>query len=76
MLCAETGVSESSRYPEGFGGVQLAELLHSISDWQCAMDEGTPVPGFSEDNHPKIVPENSLRSSALRFLAFLFSSAH
>lgn len=39
-----------SRYPEGFGGVQLAELLHSISDWQSALDEGTPVPGF-----PKIV---------------------
>jgi uncharacterized protein len=39
-----------SRYPEGFGGVQLTELLNSISDWQRAMDEGTPVPPF-----PKIV---------------------
>ena len=39
-----------SRYPEGFSGVRLAELLHSISDWQRAMDEGTPVPQF-----PKIV---------------------
>ena len=39
-----------SRYPEGFGGVRLAELLHLISDWQRAMDEGTPVPQF-----PKIV---------------------
>ena len=39
-----------SRYPEGFGGLHLAELLHSISDWQRAMDEGTPVPQF-----PKIV---------------------
>ena len=39
-----------SRYPEGFGGVQLAELLHSISNWQRAMDEGTSVPPL-----PKIV---------------------
>ena len=29
-----------SRYPEGFGGVRLAELLHAISDWQRAMDRG------------------------------------
>ncbi len=33
-----------SRYPEGFGGVHLAGLLRSISDWQRAMDEGTPAP--------------------------------
>ena len=39
-----------SRYPEGFGGIHLAGLLHSICDWQHAMDEGTPVPQF-----PKIV---------------------
>jgi predicted metal-dependent hydrolase len=39
-----------SRYPEGFGGIHLAGLLHSISDWQHAMDEGTPVPPL-----PKIV---------------------
>jgi predicted metal-dependent hydrolase len=41
-----------SRYPEGFGGVHLAGLLHSISEWQRAMDEGTPVPPL-----PKIVVE-------------------
>jgi uncharacterized protein len=41
-----------SRYPEGFGGVHLAGLLHSISEWQRAMDEGTPVPPL-----PKIVIE-------------------
>ncbi len=39
-----------SRYPEGFGGIRLAELLSSISDWQRAMDEDTPVPPL-----PKIV---------------------
>jgi uncharacterized protein len=44
------GFRNLSRYPEGFGGVRLAELLHTISGWQRAMDEGTPVPQF-----PKIV---------------------
>ena len=39
-----------SRYPEGFGGIHLAPLLNSISDWQTALDEGTPVPPL-----PKIV---------------------
>lgn len=39
-----------SRYPEGFGGVDLTALLHSVSAWQQAMDEGTPVPAL-----PKIV---------------------
>jgi uncharacterized protein len=39
-----------SRYPEGYGGIQLANLLHSVSEWQRAMDEGTPVPPF-----PKIL---------------------
>ena len=38
------GFRNLSRYPEGFGGIRLATLLHSISDWQRAMDEGTPVP--------------------------------
>jgi uncharacterized protein len=33
-----------SRYPEGFHGIQLANLLHSVSNWQRAMDEGAPVP--------------------------------
>jgi uncharacterized protein len=44
------GYRNLSRYPEGFAGVHLAGLLHSISDWQRAMDEGTPVPPA-----PKIV---------------------
>jgi predicted metal-dependent hydrolase len=39
-----------SRYPEGFAGVQLGALLHSISNWQRAIDEGSPVPPF-----PKII---------------------
>jgi predicted metal-dependent hydrolase len=39
-----------SRYPEGFGGIHLAGLLDSISDWQRALDESTPVPPL-----PKIV---------------------
>jgi predicted metal-dependent hydrolase len=33
-----------SRYPEGFGGIQLAGLLHSVSEWQRAMDVGAAVP--------------------------------
>jgi predicted metal-dependent hydrolase len=41
-----------SHYPEGFGGVHLAGLLHSISEWQQAMDTGSPVPPL-----PKIVVE-------------------
>jgi len=44
------GFRNLSRYPEGFAGVHLATLLHSISAWQRAMDEDTPVPPF-----PKIV---------------------
>ena len=35
-----------SRYPEGYGGIQLADLLRSVSAWQRAMDEGKPVPQF------------------------------
>jgi hypothetical protein len=38
------GFRNLSRYPEGFGGIRLTTLLHSISDWQRAMDEGAPVP--------------------------------
>jgi len=33
-----------SRYPENFGGINSALLLNSISAWQHALDEGTPVP--------------------------------
>ena len=33
-----------SRYPENFGGINSALLLNSISAWQRALDEGTPVP--------------------------------
>ena len=33
-----------SLYPENFGGIRTAGLLKSISDWQRALDEGTPVP--------------------------------
>lgn len=39
-----------SGYPEDFGGVDSAGLLNSISDWQRALDEGTPVPPW-----PKII---------------------
>jgi uncharacterized protein len=48
-----------SLYPEGFGGVDSAGLLNSISDWQRALDEGTPVPPL-----PKIVLSH--RSSVVR----------
>ena len=44
------GFRNLSRYPEGFAGVQLAALLHSLADWQRAMDEGSAVPPL-----PKIV---------------------
>ena len=33
-----------SRYPENFGGIDSELLLSSISAWQRALDEGTPVP--------------------------------
>ena len=33
-----------SRYPENFGGIDSGRLLSSISAWQCALDQGTPVP--------------------------------
>jgi uncharacterized protein len=33
-----------SAYPEGFGGIQLRELLTSIADWQRALAEGSPLP--------------------------------
>lgn len=39
-----------SRYPDGFGGIHLVHLQGSISNWQRALDEGTPVPAL-----PKIV---------------------
>lgn len=39
-----------SLYPEGFGGIRSAALLHSISEWQRALDEGAPAPAF-----PRIV---------------------
>jgi predicted metal-dependent hydrolase len=55
-----------SRYPEGFGGIHLAGLLDSISDWQRALDESTPVPPL-----PTIVVRQSSvirrQSSAKRF---------
>jgi predicted metal-dependent hydrolase len=51
------GFRNLSRYPEGFGGIHLASLLGSISDWQRALDEGTPVPAL-----PKIVIQSSVVS--------------
>ncbi len=39
-----------SLYPEGFGGIHSAALLHSISEWQRALDEGTATPAL-----PRIV---------------------
>jgi uncharacterized protein len=39
-----------SLYPENFGGIQSAGLLHSISEWQRALDEGMTVPAL-----PRIV---------------------
>jgi len=33
-----------SLYPQGFGVVDSVGLLNSISAWQRALDEGTPVP--------------------------------
>ena len=33
-------------YPESFGGIRLTPLRHSLSRWQSALDEGTPVPAF------------------------------
>jgi uncharacterized protein len=39
-----------SLYPRDFGGIESAGLLHSISEWQRALDEGTAVPAL-----PRIV---------------------
>ncbi len=33
-----------SLYPEGLGGIRSEALLHSIAQWQRALDEGLPVP--------------------------------
>lgn len=38
------GFRNLSRYPEGFGGIHLAGLLHSVSDWLRALDEGAAPP--------------------------------
>ena len=46
------GVSKSVPLSGRFRRRRIADLLHSISDWQRAMDEGTPVPAL-----PKIVIE-------------------
>jgi predicted metal-dependent hydrolase len=54
------GFRNLSRYPEGFGGIHLAGLLNSISDWQRALDEGTPVPAL-----PKIVKQSSGKQSSV-----------
>jgi len=40
------GFRNLSRSPENFGGINSALLLNSISDWQRALDEGTPVPAL------------------------------
>src|SRR5438477_6950083 len=39
-----------SLYPGAFGGVNLDSLLNLVSEWQRALDEGTPVPPL-----PKII---------------------
>jgi hypothetical protein len=39
-----------SAYPEDFGGINLPRLLCSLTEWQEAMENGTPVPPL-----PKIV---------------------
>ncbi len=33
-----------SGYPEHFGGIELTQLRRSISQWQSALADGTPVP--------------------------------
>jgi predicted metal-dependent hydrolase len=38
------GFSNLSGYPENFGGIELAQLLHLVARWQRALAEGTPVP--------------------------------
>ena len=37
-----------SGYPESFGGIQLREVLQSITLWQRALSEGTPPPPFPQ----------------------------
>jgi|SRR4051812_37991297 predicted metal-dependent hydrolase len=35
-----------SLYPEGLGGIDSAELLRSIAEWQRTLDEGTAAPAL------------------------------
>ena len=51
------GFRNLSRYPEGYAGIHMAALLNSVSDWQRALDEGTPVPAL-----PKIEKQSSVVS--------------
>jgi uncharacterized protein len=44
------GLRNLSRYPEGFGSIRSSGLLKSVSEWQRALDEDTPVPRL-----PKII---------------------
>jgi uncharacterized protein len=48
LVGARSLLSRASRnlsgYPENFGGIELARLLHSVAQWQDALAEGTPVP--------------------------------
>jgi predicted metal-dependent hydrolase len=39
-----------SLYPDGYGGIQSATLLSSITEWQRALDHGTVAPAL-----PRIV---------------------
>ena len=48
-----------SRYPEGFGSIHSSSLLKSVSEWQRALNENTPVPRL-----PRIVFDH--RSSRAR----------
>lgn len=38
------GFRNLSRYPECFGGIDLAGLMHSVSDWLQALDEDAAPP--------------------------------
>jgi uncharacterized protein len=55
-------VRNLSQYPKDFGGIHLPRLLHSLADWQKAMDHGTPVPPV-----PKITVRR--QSSVVRRIA-------
>ena len=48
------------RYPENFGGIQLAQLLNCIVEWQQSLADNKPVPAF-----PKLEMKSTTRGKVI-----------